>query len=52
METIENMPIAARHIVCMILAALIVTGALMLGTFGVNAELNSAQHAVVSVEVA
>lgn len=52
METIEDMPIAARHVVCMIVAALIVSGTLMLGAFGVNAELNSAQRAEVTVEVA
>jgi hypothetical protein len=52
METIEDMPIAARHLVCMIMAAVIVSGALALGTFGVNAEFNSAQRAEVTVEVA
>ena len=41
METIENLPIAARHAVCMVLAALIVSGALTLRSFDVNAELNS-----------
>lgn len=52
MEKIEDMPIAARQFVCLVLAALIVSAALTLGTFGANAELNSLQRAQVTVEVA
>ncbi len=52
MEKIEDMPIAARQVVCMILAAFIVGAALTLGSFSANAELNSAQRAQVIVEVA
>jgi hypothetical protein len=52
MEKFEDMPIVARQLVCLILAALIVSTGLTLGTFGANAELNSAQRAQVIVEVA
>jgi hypothetical protein len=52
METFENLSLRARHVVCMILATLIVTSALTLGTLGANAELNSAERAQVTVEVA
>jgi hypothetical protein len=52
MEKIEDMPIAARQLVCLVLAALIVSAVLTLGTFSANAELNSLQRAHVTVEVA
>ena len=52
MEKIEDMSIAARQLVCLVLAALIVSAALTLGTFSANAELNSLQRAHVTVEVA
>jgi hypothetical protein len=52
MDKIEDLPIIARQLVCLILAALIVSSALTLGTFDANAELNSAQRAQVIVEVA
>jgi hypothetical protein len=52
MEKIEDMSIAARQVVCLVLAAIIVSAALTLGTFSANAELNSLQRAHVTVEVA
>jgi hypothetical protein len=52
MNTIENLPTAARHSICLALAVFIVTAALTLGAFGANAEYQSAQRAQVTVEVA
>jgi hypothetical protein len=47
-----NIYAAARHALCFVLATLIVSAALVLGTVGANAELNSARQAQVTVEVA
>ena len=52
MEKFEDMPNAARQLICLVFAALIVSAALTLGTFGANAELNSLQRAHVTVDVA
>jgi hypothetical protein len=51
MNSTLNIPTVARHAVCFVLAVLIVSAGLVLGTVGANAELNSAQRAEVFVEV-
>ena len=52
MNMIENLPTAARQLVCLALSVIIVSAALTLGAVGANAEYHSAQRAQVIVEVA